>query len=85
MLVLFGEEAQIHGEVEAFLSLLPYKTKSGVLEVPYEGRCELFLKRASCCLSYKLPEHGYCTSCPLQSEAERIERFRAYLAEPAAH
>lgn len=77
-------EARVRAEVEAFLGLLPFKTKSGILEVPFEGRCEPFLKRASCCLSYRLPEHGYCTSCPLQSEEERITRFQAYLASPEA-
>lgn len=77
-----GEKERIGGEVAAFSSLLPFKSKSGVLEVPFEGRCEPFLKRASCCLSYRLPEHGYCTSCPLQSEDERTARFQAYLASP---
>ncbi len=76
-----GEAARIHSEVTAFLNLLPFKTKSGVLEVPFGGRCEPFLKRASCCLSYRLPQYGYCASCPLQSEEERIGRFQAYLAE----
>lgn len=79
-----GKGARVREEVDAFLALLPFKTKSGVLEVPYEERCELFLKRASCCLSYKLPQYGYCTSCPLQPEAVRIERFQAYLANPEA-
>lgn len=77
-----GEGARVHEEVDAFLALLPFKSKSGILEVPFEGRCEPFLKRASCCLSYKLPEHSYCTSCPLQPEEERIARFQAYLANP---
>lgn len=79
-----GEKERIGGEVEAFSSLLPFKSKSGVLEVPFEGRCEPFLKRASCRLSYRLPEHGYCTSCPLQPEEERIARFQAYLANSHA-
>jgi ferric iron reductase protein FhuF len=73
---------RVHEEVEAFLGLLPYTTKSGVLEVPFEDRCELFLKRASCCMSYRLPQYGYCTSCPLQPEEERVRRFQAYLANP---
>jgi len=77
-----GEKERIDGEVETFSSLLPFKSGSGVLEVPFGGRCEPFLKRASCCLSYRLPEHGYCTSCPLQSEEEQIARFQAYLANP---
>jgi ferric iron reductase protein FhuF len=76
-------KAEIRAEVEAFLALLPFSSKSGVLEVPFEGRCEPFLKRASCCMSYRLPQYGYCTSCPLQPEEERIKRFQAYLAESA--
>ena len=79
-----GEKERIGGEVEAFSSLLPFKTRAGVLEVPFEGCCELFSKRASCCLSYRLPQYGYCTSCPLQSEKERVRRFQAYLANPIA-
>ncbi len=79
-----GGEARVREEVAAFLALLPYKTKSGVLEVPFEGRCEPFLKRASCCMSYRLPQHGYCTSCPLQPTEERVRRFQAYLANPGA-
>ncbi len=77
-----GEAARIHSEVTAFLNLLPFKTKSGVLEVPFGGCCEPFLKRASCCLSYRLPQYSYCASCPLQSEEERIGRFQEYLANP---
>jgi len=77
-----GEAGRVYDEVAAFSALLPFKTKSGVLEIPYGGRCELFLKRASCCLSYKLPQYSYCTSCPLQSEEERVRRFQAYLADP---
>lgn len=78
-----GRKAEIHTEVEAFLSLLPFTSKSGVLEVAHEGQVEPFLKRASCCMSYRLPQYGYCTSCPRQPEEERIARFQAYLAESA--
>lgn len=77
-------EARVREEVAAFMALLPFKTKPKILEVPFEGRCELFLKRASCCMSYRLPQYGFCTSCPLQPEDERIRRFQAYLANPEA-
>lgn len=53
-----GEGERVREEVGAWRALLPFRSRSGVLEVPFEGRCELFLKRASCCLSYKLPEYG---------------------------
>jgi hypothetical protein len=75
-----GEDERIHTEVAAFLRLLPYESRSGVLEVPMHDRCESFLDRASCCMSYRLPKYGYCKSCPLQSKEERIERFQAHLA-----
>jgi hypothetical protein len=78
-------KAEIHAEIEAFLALLPFTSKSGVLEVPFEGRVEPFLKRASCCMSYRLPQYGYCTSCPLQPEEERVRRFQAYFAGSGSH
>jgi ferric iron reductase protein FhuF len=37
--------------------------------------------RASCCLSYRLDGSGYCMSCPLLAEPERIERVNAWIAE----
>jgi len=67
-------------DMEGFLEAIKLTGKSGVLEVEHAGRRQLFLKRQSCYLSYKLPEHGYCASCPLQSEEECVRRFQAYLA-----
>jgi hypothetical protein len=80
-----GAGERPRAEVAAFLALLPFKSKSGVLEVPCEGRCELVLNRASCCMSYRLPQHGYCTSCPLQPEEERFQRFQVYFAGSDGH
>jgi hypothetical protein len=59
----------------------PLKGKSGALWVEHEGQCQPFLKRGSCCLSYTLPAgYGYCATCPLLKEAERVERLKAYVS-----
>lgn len=40
--------------------------------------------RASCCRSYRTLEGGYCDTCPLVSEDERLERIRASIEEELA-
>jgi ferric iron reductase protein FhuF len=36
-------------------------------------------RRNTCCIMYKIPEHGYCLTCPLPKPAERAERWKTYL------
>jgi hypothetical protein len=67
-------------EVRALLQAWPRKTRTNILAVEHAGRQELFLERSSCCLSYKVPEHGYCSTCPLVSREERVHRLRKYMA-----
>jgi ferric iron reductase protein FhuF len=43
----------------------------------HEGAEHLFLRRAACCLAYRSPLHGWCSTCPLVPEAERIAELRA--------
>lgn len=40
--------------------------------------------RGACCLSYRLPDHGYCMTCPLIDEPERAQRVRAWIADELA-
>lgn len=40
--------------------------------------------RGTCCFDYKGdPEHGYCNTCPLKSDAERKEILSGWLRDPA--
>ncbi|MBN8591645.1 MAG: (2Fe-2S)-binding protein [Anaerolineae bacterium] len=79
---LLGQPERCEAEIEHLLQVVgsPLKGHSGALWVEHEGQQRAFLKRGSCCLSYGLPAHyGYCATCPLLSEAERVERLKAYL------
>jgi len=40
------------------------------LAVPYNTK--VFHRRASCCLYYRLPQGGLCTSCPLETDEKRL-------------
>ncbi|MEX0659229.1 MAG: (2Fe-2S)-binding protein [Egibacteraceae bacterium] len=58
---------------------------------PFPVHCaqagELFAVRGTCCLHYRTvadPDRdgdGYCTTCPLRTDASRRQRLRAYLQE----
>jgi hypothetical protein len=39
----------------------------------------LYHRRATCCRYYLLPQGQYCASCPLLSQAERVQRNRAWM------
>jgi hypothetical protein len=43
-----------------------------------------FVRRASCCLLYRIPGEGMCTSCPGRAPAERAELLRFITARSAA-
>jgi ferric iron reductase protein FhuF len=44
-----------------------------------------FVHRASCCLLYRIPDEGMCTSCPGRAPAERAELLRFITARSAAY
>lgn len=67
-------------EAEALSGAVPEAPKTGIFWVEWAGARHAFLKRGSCCYSYKLPGCEYCSSCPLQSVAERTRRFQEELA-----
>ena len=43
-----------------------------------------FVHRASCCLLYRIPDEGMCTSCPGREPTERAELLRFITARSAA-
>jgi len=67
-------------EAPALLALTGPKTRSGIIEIEHAGRSQLFLRRAGCCLNYRLPGREKCDTCPLSPEAQRTALLRAYLA-----
>jgi ferric iron reductase protein FhuF len=55
--------------------------------VTYKHVTHIYHRRATCCRYYLLPQGQYCASCPLLSQAERLQRNHAWmqhLVEPAA-
>ena len=47
--------------------------------VTCRGVTHLYQRRASCCRWYLLPQGELCTSCPLVSQEERVERNLAWM------
>lgn len=47
--------------------------------VTYGGAVQLYQRRASCCRWYLLPQGELCTSCPLVSQDERVQRNLAWM------
>jgi ferric iron reductase protein FhuF len=47
--------------------------------VTYQDVTHLFQRRASCCRYYLVPQGSLCASCPLVSQADRLERNRAWM------
>jgi ferric iron reductase protein FhuF len=79
-----GDQESARREAEAFLAAggSPLRTRSSFFTLEHAGRKEIFHARASCCLSYKLPEHRYCTTCPLIPREERDRRLREWMEDP---
>ena len=50
----------------------------------HRGQHKTLVSRGSCCLSYQIPNSGYCMSCPLIDETERADRVRAWIDEELA-
>jgi ferric iron reductase protein FhuF len=68
-------------EVAALLRDAPLHGTTGVLAVEHDGREAFFLRRGGCCYSYKLPQYGYCATCPLLPIEERVQRLRTQLTQ----
>jgi hypothetical protein len=81
-----GREDDSCLEAETFLeprSGSRLRSRASFFTLERAGRHETFLRRASCCLYYKVPGGEYCATCPLLSEPERERRLRAELERSA--
>jgi hypothetical protein len=76
-----GDQAAAACEAQAFLATRQTRLRARIsfFAVEHAGRREVFMRRGSCCLSYRLPEHSYCDSCPFTPEDERQRRVREWM------
>jgi hypothetical protein len=79
-----GLQSICRAEVDALLQAVPHGNKTGILTIDHNGQQHMFLRRGTCCLSYKTPAHDYCSTCPLLPEDERVRRLRDYMARQVA-
>lgn len=70
-------------EVQAWIGVegSQLRGKTGVIWLEHHGDPHPFLQRGVCCLSYKVAEYGYCSTCPLIPEEAREQRLRQHLIE----
>jgi ferric iron reductase protein FhuF len=72
--------ARSDAESHAFLSAGPPLIAGPPLRpVVHADRVAVGWQRLTCCLAYRLPDHGLCTSCPCIDSCERERRLRAEL------
>ncbi|HEY8489857.1 MAG TPA: hypothetical protein VIO14_02575, partial [Dehalococcoidia bacterium] len=63
------------------------RARPRLFPVAHSGGREYFAVRATCCLAYRTAASpdpdggGYCTACPLRTDASRAERWRRHLEE----
>jgi ferric iron reductase protein FhuF len=76
-------KVQVQRDAEMLLAKLPVQGKTGVLEVMYQNKCELFAQRSTCCYAYLSPEGQKCSTCPKLPLEARVERLQKYIAEKA--
>jgi ferric iron reductase protein FhuF len=76
-----GDQDRACAEAGALLAApgSPLRSRGTFLDLEHAGRHEIFLRRGSCCLSYRLPEPTYCATCPLIPMEETERRLRDYL------
>lgn len=80
-----GDQLAARDEADAFLAVAAPTLRARPTWVPLDhgGQCHIFMRRGACCLAYKTPEHGYCTTCPSTPDEEREQRLRNWLDEGA--
>jgi ferric iron reductase protein FhuF len=76
-------KAQVQRDAEMLLARLPVQGKTGVLEVTYQNKCELFAQRSTCCYAYLAPNAQKCSTCPKLTLETRVEKLRKYMAQKA--
>jgi len=72
-----GDQQAARAEADALFAVAAPVLRARPAWVPIQrdGVCHLYLRRGVCCLAYKTPHHGYCTSCPCLADAEREHRL----------
>jgi hypothetical protein len=69
-------------ESHAFLTTGPPLIDAPPLRpILHEGMLMSGWERVTCCLAYRLADHGLCTSCPCVTKEERERRIRAELEQ----
>lgn len=61
-----------------------YNLQTGYVTLDYQGHCETFRTRGSCCLYYRVGSGEKCTTCILRPEEERNQRLFDYMARKYA-
>jgi hypothetical protein len=77
-----GDEAHGVRTARAMFSLDPKIERAAphLYEVSIDGISRTFQKMRACCLHFKNSNRRFCANCPIISEAERLDRNRAWLA-----
>jgi hypothetical protein len=68
--------AVARAEVPALLGLVRPPTRTGIIEIEADGQQGLFVRRAGCCLNYRIPGKDKCDTCCLIPLPERIDHLR---------
>lgn len=78
-----GRSEEFAEEARAVLSAHPVLAADAPALYPVEagGRRKTCQRRTLCCLYYRMPEAGYCGSCPILSDEDRALRQRRYVSE----
>ncbi len=59
----------------------PIHAACNFVEFAHAGRTERIHLRNTCCLAYRLPDHEYCSTCPLEEPARRVDRWRTAMEQ----
>lgn len=81
-----GHGAEAAAEAEAVLGAHPVLRLDApdIYAVEAGGRRKICQRRTLCCLYYRMPQGGYCGSCPILPDDERMIRQRKYVSEHGA-
>lgn len=75
---LLGDPTRGEKEVTALVNgkNTLFSSRTGAIEIDLGDHSHWMVNASACCLSYKLPDNHYCSTCPLLSLEERLARFR---------
>ncbi|MGH8903971.1 MAG: IucA/IucC family C-terminal-domain containing protein [Egibacteraceae bacterium] len=77
-----GAAGELDRESRAFLATGPPLIVAPPLcPIVHHGGLSSGWRRVTCCLAYRLADHGLCTSCPCVHQDERERRLRAELEQ----